>query len=117
MGGRSSNRHQVHVQVLCKDLLNINAGIAKNILEASAEFCPEALAALIVHANKFAHEFNGADIEGINISIIVGPTILSLKDDVRDLGKKVQEAATVVAVTCSSLDDRVSRQRQQSTVR
>lgn len=32
-----------------KDLLNINAGIAKNIVEACAKFCPEAVVALIVN--------------------------------------------------------------------
>merc|ERR1719389_878930 len=31
------------------DLLNINAGIAKNIVEACAKFCPEAVVALIVN--------------------------------------------------------------------
>jgi len=32
-----------------KDLLNINAGIAKNIVEACAKFCPDAVVALIVN--------------------------------------------------------------------
>eukprot|EP00448_Togula_jolla_P016047 CAMPEP_0170575864 /NCGR_PEP_ID=MMETSP0224-20130122/4090_1 /TAXON_ID=285029 /ORGANISM="Togula jolla, Strain CCCM 725" /LENGTH=335 /DNA_ID=CAMNT_0010898675 /DNA_START=72 /DNA_END=1079 /DNA_ORIENTATION=- len=32
-----------------KDLLNINAGIAKNIVEACAKFCPKAVVALIVN--------------------------------------------------------------------
>lgn len=32
-----------------KDLLNINAGIAKNVVEACAKFCPEAVVALIVN--------------------------------------------------------------------
>merc|ERR1719386_31992 len=32
-----------------KDLLNINAGIAKNIVEACAKFCPQAVVALIVN--------------------------------------------------------------------
>merc|ERR1711972_372188 len=32
-----------------KDLLNINADIAKNIAEACAKFCPEAVVALIVN--------------------------------------------------------------------
>jgi len=32
-----------------KDLLNINAGIAKNIVEACAKFCPQAIVALIVN--------------------------------------------------------------------
>jgi len=32
-----------------KDLLNINAGIAKNIVEACAKFCPEAVVGLIVN--------------------------------------------------------------------
>merc|ERR1719343_1795421 len=32
-----------------KDLLDINAGIAKNIVEACAKFCPEAVVALIVN--------------------------------------------------------------------
>lgn len=32
-----------------KDLLNINAGIAKNIVEACAKYCPEAVVALIVN--------------------------------------------------------------------
>jgi len=32
-----------------KDLLNTNAGIAKNIVEACAKFCPEAVVALIVN--------------------------------------------------------------------
>lgn len=32
-----------------KDLLNINAGIAKNIVEACAQFCPQAVVALIVN--------------------------------------------------------------------
>jgi len=32
-----------------KDLLNINAGIAKNIVEACAKFCPNAVVALIVN--------------------------------------------------------------------
>jgi len=32
-----------------KDLLNINAGIAKNIVEACAEYCPNAVVALIVN--------------------------------------------------------------------
>jgi len=31
------------------DLLNINAGIAKNVVEACAKFCPEAVVALIVN--------------------------------------------------------------------
>merc|ERR1712110_288338 len=32
-----------------KDLLNINAGIAKNIVEGCAKFCPKAVVALIVN--------------------------------------------------------------------
>merc|ERR1719265_1739020 len=32
-----------------KDLLNINAGIAKNIVEACAKYCPQAIVALIVN--------------------------------------------------------------------
>mmetsp|Transcript_28759 Transcript_28759/g.51357 ORF Transcript_28759/g.51357 Transcript_28759/m.51357 type:complete len:331 (+) Transcript_28759:74-1066(+) len=32
-----------------KDLLNINAGIAKNIVEACSKYCPEAVVALIVN--------------------------------------------------------------------
>merc|ERR1719188_668693 len=32
-----------------KDLLNINAGIAKNIVEGCAKYCPEAVVALIVN--------------------------------------------------------------------
>merc|ERR1712187_927575 len=32
-----------------KDLLNINAGIAKGIVEACAKFCPDAVVALIVN--------------------------------------------------------------------
>merc|ERR1719346_765285 len=32
-----------------KDLLNINAGIAKNIVEACAKYCPEAVVGLIVN--------------------------------------------------------------------
>merc|ERR1719226_56110 len=32
-----------------KDLLNINAGIAKNIVEACAKFCPNAVVGLIVN--------------------------------------------------------------------
>lgn len=32
-----------------KDLINVNAGIAKNIVEACAKFCPEAVVALIVN--------------------------------------------------------------------
>jgi len=32
-----------------KDLLNVNAGIAKNIVEACAKFCPNAVVALIVN--------------------------------------------------------------------
>merc|ERR1711920_52140 len=32
-----------------KDLLNINAGIAKNIVEACAKFCPDAVVGLIVN--------------------------------------------------------------------
>merc|ERR1712078_743749 len=32
-----------------KDLLNINAGIAKNIVEACAKYCPNAIVALIVN--------------------------------------------------------------------
>merc|ERR1711975_166265 len=32
-----------------KDLLNINAGIAKNIVEACAKHCPEAVVGLIVN--------------------------------------------------------------------
>eukprot|EP00933_Yihiella_yeosuensis_P038692 TRINITY_DN3261_c0_g1_i1.p1 TRINITY_DN3261_c0_g1~~TRINITY_DN3261_c0_g1_i1.p1 ORF type:complete len:330 (-),score=90.92 TRINITY_DN3261_c0_g1_i1:159-1148(-) len=32
-----------------KDLLNINAGIAKNIVEACAKYCPDAVVALIVN--------------------------------------------------------------------
>jgi len=32
-----------------KDLLNVNAGIAKNIVEACAKYCPEAVVALIVN--------------------------------------------------------------------
>ena len=51
-----------------RDLLNINAVIAKSIVEACDEFCPEALVALIVsldkvgimHANKFVDEITGA---------------------------------------------------------
>merc|ERR1712107_477877 len=100
-----------------KDLLNINAGIAKNIVEACAKFCPDAVVALIVNpvnsvvpANKFVHEVTGADIVGINVPIIgghAGTTILPLfsqdaasatipQDQVPDLDKKVQDAGTVV---------------------
>merc|ERR1719502_1527670 len=32
-----------------KDLLNINAGIAKNVVEACAKYCPTAIVALIVN--------------------------------------------------------------------
>merc|ERR1719482_1621468 len=32
-----------------KDLMNINAGIAKNVVEACAKYCPQAVLALIVN--------------------------------------------------------------------
>merc|ERR1711916_18063 len=56
-----------------KDLLNINAGIAKNIVEACAKFCPDAVVALIVNP----------------VNSVV-PAMTELWD------KKVQDAGTVV---------------------
>jgi len=90
------------------DLLHINIGIAKNIVDACAKFCPEAILGLIVNpvnsvvpamaelykqkicgvttldgvrANKFVHEITGEAIEGIDVPVVgghAGATILPL---------------------------------------
>jgi malate dehydrogenase len=61
-----------------KDLLNINAGIAKNIVEACAKYCPQAIVALIVNpVNSVVPAM--AELwkkKGLNPSKIVGVTTL-----------------------------------------
>merc|ERR1712196_543078 len=61
-----------------KDLLNINAGIAKNIVEACAKFCPEAVVALIVNpVNSVVPAMCELwKKEGLNPCKIVGVTTL-----------------------------------------
>lgn len=61
-----------------KDLLNINAGIAKNIVEACAKYCPQAIIALIVNpVNSVVPAM--AELwkkKGLNPAKIVGVTTL-----------------------------------------
>jgi malate dehydrogenase len=61
-----------------KDLLNINAGIAKNIVEACAKYCPQAIVALIVNpVNSVVPAM--AELwkkKGLNPAKIVGVTTL-----------------------------------------
>jgi len=61
-----------------KDLLNINAGIAKNIVEACAKFCPQAVVALIVNpVNSVVPAM--AELwkkKGLNPAKIIGVTTL-----------------------------------------
>merc|ERR1712007_220033 len=61
-----------------KDLLNINAGIAKNIVEACAKYCPEAVVALIVNpVNSIVPAMCELwKKKGLNPSKIVGVTTL-----------------------------------------
>jgi len=63
-----------------KDLLNINAGIAKNIVEACAKFCPEAVIALIVNpVNSVVPAMCELwKKKGLNPSRIVGITTLDV---------------------------------------
>eukprot|EP00931_Biecheleriopsis_adriatica_P054629 TRINITY_DN3215_c0_g1_i1.p1 TRINITY_DN3215_c0_g1~~TRINITY_DN3215_c0_g1_i1.p1 ORF type:complete len:356 (-),score=94.67 TRINITY_DN3215_c0_g1_i1:100-1014(-) len=63
-----------------KDLLNINAGIAKNIVEACAKFCPEAVVALIVNpVNSVVPAMCELWIKkGLNPCKIVGITTLDV---------------------------------------
>jgi malate dehydrogenase len=63
-----------------KDLLNINAGIAKNIVEACAKFCPEAVVALIVNpVNSVVPAMCELwKKKGLNPSKIVGVTTLDI---------------------------------------
>merc|ERR1712196_304031 len=72
-----------------KDLLNINAGIAKNIVEACAKFCPEAVVALIVNpVNSVVPAMCELwKKEGLNPKKIVGISTL----DVVRANKFVQE--------------------------
>jgi len=61
-----------------KDLLNINAGIAKNIVEACAKYCPEAVVALIVNpVNSVVPAMTELwKKKGLNPAKIVGVTTL-----------------------------------------
>jgi len=73
-----------------KDLLNVNAGIAKNVVEACAAFCPDAVLALIVNP---VNSVVPAVCElwkkkGLNPAKIVGVTTL----DVVRANKFVREA-------------------------
>jgi malate dehydrogenase len=63
-----------------KDLLNINAGIAKNIVEACAKYCPEAVVALIVNpVNSVVPAMCELwKKKGLNPSKIVGVTTLDV---------------------------------------
>jgi len=63
-----------------KDLLDINAGIAKNIVEACAKFCPEAVVALIVNpVNSVVPAMCELwKKKGLNPSRIVGITTLDV---------------------------------------
>merc|ERR1711939_705701 len=89
-----------------KDLLNINCGIAKNIVEACAKYCPNAMVALIVNpVNSVVPAM--AELwakKGLDPMKIVGVTTL---DCVRaekfvheitgkPLEEKTQDAGTVV---------------------
>merc|ERR1711920_965671 len=61
-----------------KDLLNINAGIAKNIVEACAKYCPQAVVALIVNpVNSVVPAMCELWVKkGLNPNKIVGVTSL-----------------------------------------
>lgn len=61
-----------------KDLLNINAGIAKNIVEACAKYCPDAVVALIVNpVNSVVPAMCEMWVKkGLKASKIVGVTTL-----------------------------------------
>jgi malate dehydrogenase len=63
-----------------KDLLNINAGIAKNIVEACAKFCPEAVVALIVNpVNSVVPAMTELWVKkGLNPNKVVGITTLDI---------------------------------------
>merc|ERR1711874_505542 len=63
-----------------KDLLNINAGIAKNIVEACAKYCPNAVVALIVNpVNSVVPAMCELWIKkGLNPNKIVGVTTLDI---------------------------------------
>jgi len=80
-----------------KDLLNINAGIAKNIVEACAKHCPEAVVALIVNpVNSVVPAMCELwKKKGLNPKKIVGVTTL----DIVRADKFVHE------MTCKPLDE------------
>merc|ERR1712107_908623 len=63
-----------------KDLLNINAGIAKNIVEACAKFCPDAVVALIVNpVNSVVPAMTELWVKkGLNPNKVVGITTLDI---------------------------------------
>ena len=63
-----------------KDLLNINAGIAKNIVEACAKYCPQAVVALIVNpVNSVVPAMCELwKNKGLNPSKIIGVTTLDV---------------------------------------
>lgn len=83
-----------------KDLLNINAGIAKNIVEACAKFCPDAVVALIVNpVNSVVPAMCELwKKKGLNPCKIVGVTTLDCVRAEKFVYEKTKEAMEGISV-------------------